>query len=239
MKILKDGYGKDLESVQYWLQNRTKLSELYKSERHFFTDTLQLCGEVLDLGCAAGGSALFSREVKQEISYTGIDVSLDLVNAAKKHLGGLPNTEFLHFDGITIPLKSSSVDLIFSFGVFHHLIDWKELLFEALRVSKKYILFDVRVWHHESMINSNLSYQKLALGGSWDGESILPYNIFSFNSLGELSKQLNAKGISFKAYGYYQKPTSLAITPASEVLMLSILLEKDAELPSCELVIDA
>jgi SAM-dependent methyltransferase len=238
MKILEDGYGKDEQSVEYWLLNRTKLSDLYKSERHFFVKTIMQCNEILDIGCAAGGSALFSREAKSEVLYTGIDISTDLIKAAKTHLGDLPNTEFLQFDGITIPLKDNSVDLVFSFGVFHHLNNWNSLLLDALRVSKKYVLFDVRVWHRESLLNSAVSYQKLALAGPWDGESILPYNIISFDSIGELSKKLNAQGISFKAYGYYQKPTELAFTPANEVLMLSILLEKDAASPNFEFIVD-
>lgn len=237
MKIIKDGYGKDQESVNYWLLNRAKLSELYQSEAHFFSSTLKLCNSVLDIGCAAGGSALFSREVKSSISYVGIDVSKNLLEAADAHLSGLPNTQFLHFDGRNIPLENNSIEFVFSFGVFHHLNEWKQMLMEALRVSSKYVLFDLRLWHQDSIVGSETSYQKLALGGSWDGVSVLPYNILSFNALFDLADQLNQSGISCKAFGYYREPTRLAVTPAERVLMMSVLLEKDSDAPVFEILI--
>jgi 2-polyprenyl-3-methyl-5-hydroxy-6-metoxy-1,4-benzoquinol methylase len=63
--------------------HRNKLSDLYKSENYFFASTIKLCNSILDIGCAAGGGALFSRELKKELTYTGIDVSLELISAAK------------------------------------------------------------------------------------------------------------------------------------------------------------
>jgi SAM-dependent methyltransferase len=191
----------------------------------------------LDIGCAAGGSALFSREVNDNITYVGIDISKDLLDAAVENLSNLPNTKFFHFDGQKIPLENDSIDFVFSFGVFHHLNEWNHMLIEALRVSNKYVLFDLRLWHEDSMVGSERSYQKLALGGSWDGVSILPYNILSFNELFELARQLNQSGISCKAFGYYQEPTHSAVTPAKRVLMMSILLEKGVHTPIFEVLI--
>jgi SAM-dependent methyltransferase len=151
MKIKKDGYGRNRESVDYWLNNRKKLSDLYKSEIHFF-GFIKLCDSVLDIGCAAGGSALFTREAKTDINYVGIDVSRELVQAAATNFSKLPNTKFLHFDGLNIPLQDHSIDFVFSFGVFHHLNYWQDILSEALRVSSKYVLFDLRLWPQDSFL---------------------------------------------------------------------------------------
>ena len=236
MKVKIDGYGKDKESIDYWLNNRKKLSDLYRSEAHFFQNVIMSCTSVLDIGCAAGGSALFTREAKIDINYVGIDVSKELVQAATNNFSKMPKTIFMYYDGKNIPLQSNSIDFVFSFGVFHHLDHWRDILSEALRVSSKYVLFDLRLWSQESMVGDMRSYQKLALGGSWDGESILPYNIISFNEFGLLARDMNQLKISCKAFGYYQKPTSLAVTPAKEILMLSILLEKDVDYPTFEFV---
>ena len=239
MKIKKDGYGKDMASVDYWLLNRNKLSDLYRSESYFFTKIVKSCHNILDIGCAAGGGALFSRELNKRLEYIGIDVSKNLISAAAKHFATLPDTKFLLFDGEKIPMQNISIDLVFSFGVFHHLNHWKEMLFEALRVSRKYVLFDMRVWDHDSIVGDDRSYQKLGLGEfEWDGESVIPYNIISFNEISALVNKLNLSGISCKAFGYYQAPTYLAQTLTDRVLMLSILLEKSAEKPTFELLIE-
>ncbi|QWE31030.1 class I SAM-dependent methyltransferase [Polynucleobacter sp. Adler-ghost] len=238
LNLKGDGYGKDKESIDYWLINRTKLKDLYKSELYFFSKALEFSNKVLDIGCAAGGSALFCREGKEAIEYTGIDVSHNLLNAAIARFSNKPDTKFIHFDGKKIPLEDGSIDFVFSFGVFHHLNHWSEMLIEALRVSSRYFLFDLRVWDKDSLVGNKNSYQKLALGNSWDGESIISYNIISMNKILELAIQLKNIKISMKAFGYYQKPTHLAVTPADKILMLSILLEKNVKHPTFELLIE-
>lgn len=92
-------------------------------------------------------------------------------------MGHLPNTKFIHFDGELIPMTNSSFDLFFSFGVFHHLDNWQKMLLDALKVSKRFILFDIRVCREKSIVAKENSFQKLALGGSWQGNSIISYNI--------------------------------------------------------------
>lgn len=227
MKIQKDGYGKMENAVEYWTAHRAKLSDLYPSERHFFEPMMKGSLSTLDIGCAAGGSALFSREVNPELAYVGIDVSQDLIDGAQLRLGHLPNTEFISFDGHSLPFEDRRFDSVFSFGVFHHLNHWKELAVESLRVSSKYVLFDLRLWSKETLMDSSVSYQKLSLAGEWDQKSIMPYNVISMNDFLAFAHQLKQNGVSCKGFGYYRPPTDLAVTPAKEVLMLSVLLEKN------------
>lgn len=234
MQIKEDGYGQTAEAVEYWINHRSKISDLYDSEKHFFVESAKNASSLLDIGCAAGGSALFSRELNANSKYIGIDISSEMITSAIARLKHLPNTDFLHFDGYKIPLKNNEVDFSFSFGVFHHLNHWKEMVQEILRVSKNEALFDIRLWENATLIDSSVSYQKLALDGEWDQVSIIPYNIISLTDFYLLAKELKAMGISTKAYGYYQKPTSLAVTPAKEVLMLSVLLIKNQTNPKIE-----
>jgi hypothetical protein len=49
---------------------------------------------------------------------------------------------------------------------------------------------------------------------------------------------LNKSNISCKAFGYYQKTTHLAITPANEIIMMTVFLEKDPESTNFEILID-
>jgi SAM-dependent methyltransferase len=235
MEIKKDGYGQTTGAIEYWMNHRSKVSDLYDSEQHFFVAAAKEAHSILDIGCAAGGSALFARELNPKSTYIGLDISAEMVKSASERLKDLPQTQFVHFDGQNIPLKNNQVEFSFSFGVFHHLNHWKEMVHEVLRVSSKKVLFDIRVWEKETLIDSNVSYQKLALEGHWDNVSIIPYNIISMSDFYQLACELKLQGISTKAYGYHQKPTYLAVTPVKEVLMLSVLLEKSVEKPTIEI----
>lgn len=238
MEFCKTGYGSSEEALEYWSTHRSKISELYRSEQHFFAKILPTVGSVLDLGCAAGGSLLFSRELNPNVKYTGLDISQELISVAKKRFQSEKFVEFMYFDGEALPKDSSSVDLCFSFGVFHHLANWQVMAEEFLRVSSKYVLFDLRLWDQPSLINDKNSFQKIALGGEWDGKTVVPYNIQSFNEVFEYCSNLKEHYISTKLFGYYAKPTPLAVTPAQKVLMLAVLLEKNVKNPTIELLVD-
>jgi SAM-dependent methyltransferase len=235
MQIKQDGYGQTPEAVAYWVEHRSKIADLYDSEKHFFVPIVKNAKRVLDIGCAAGGSALFTHEVNPSAYYVGIDISSELISAAHDRLKHLPGLQFLQFDGVSIPLPEGSVDFCFSFGVFHHLNHWKSMITEALRVTSRYFLFDLRLWHQDTLVDSKISYQKLALSGMWDQKSIIPYNIISMDEFKSMAHEFTKVGISCKAYGYFKKTTDLAVTPAEEVLMLSILLEKNVAIPNVEL----
>lgn len=224
-------YGQNSKEVNYWISNRSKISELYKSEKYFFEKVLPQVHSVLDIGCAAGGSALFTRELGTHPKYAGIDVSSNLINVAKERFSDTKETEFYLYDGKQIPMKDSSIEFVFSFGVFHHLINWKELVSEALRVSQKYFLFDIRCWQSDSIVDGSVSFQKLALAGEWDQKSVIPYNLISFNELFDFLKNLKNDGFDISVFGYWGKPTDLAVTPAKEVFMTSILIEKNHAQP--------
>lgn len=238
MKIDQSGYGLTSNGQEYWSTHRSKLSDLYRSESHFFVPTINKVSSILDLGCAAGGSLCFAREANPKIKYTGIDISENLIEIAKKRFSDEKEAEFISFDGENIPVKNEAVDMCFSFGVFHHLSDWKKMALETLRVSNKYVLFDLRVWEGETIANSLDSVQKIALGEEWDGKTVIYYNIQSMSEVMNFVSTLKEQSISSKLYGYYAPPTTLAVTPVQKVLMLALLLEKNASTPNIQLLIE-
>ncbi len=239
MEFNQTGYGSSINGIEYWSTHRSKISDLYKSEQHFFNPTIVKVKSAMDLGCAAGGSLCFSRELNPEVKYTGIDISADLIAIAKKRFSNEKDANFHHFGGESLPVQDNSVDFIFSFGVFHHLNDWKKMANEVLRASSKYVLFDLRLWAQESLVSSPTSYQKIALGEEeWDGKTIIQYNIQSFDEVLAFVSDLKERSISSKLYGYYAKPTQFAVTPAEKVLMLAVLLEKNSPHPSVEFIIE-
>ena len=225
-------YGARPKSVEYWSQNRQHFSDLYDSEKHFLESAFKISHSVLDVGCAAGGGFSIAKDVNPNIEYTGIDVGLNLIQTAQKKY---PAGKFLHYDGTRIPFDDSSFDLVFSLGVVHHIKAWPEFVLEMLRATKKNLVFDMRLTTRPTLSDEARSFQKIAFDEKWDGESIVPYVIVNdLEVKGFLENLVFEQGLNIATYGYWGKPTSLAVTEYDEAFMMSISLLRDASEPGLD-----
>lgn len=90
---------------------------------------------LLDIGT---GSALFAEEfAKQNIKVSGIDVSEEMISAAKSYV---PNGDFRLAPAEKIPFTDKVFDASFFGVVLHEADDMQKALNEALRVSRERIL---------------------------------------------------------------------------------------------------
>ena len=88
---------------------------------------------VLDLGCNSGyGTKLLSQYCNH---VTGVDVSPAAIEAAKTHCQN-NNASFQVVDGITLPFEPATFDVVTSFQVVEHLVDYDAYLNEIRRVLK-------------------------------------------------------------------------------------------------------
>lgn len=91
---------------------------------------------VLDLGCGQGIWSYYMGK-KNPDKVTGLDIAPDSIETAKRNFQNL-NTEypveFELYDGLTIPFKDNSFDVIFSIGVIHHAADDSKVTEEAHRI---------------------------------------------------------------------------------------------------------
>jgi len=226
--MIDDAYGSKAGSQEYFANNRHSIEELYLSERHFLVPAFKDSDSVLDIGCAAGGSYLFSKEVNPDIEYAGLDISEDLIGIARKqHSQGT----FSCFDGSTIPYENESFDTCFSIGVFHHLPHWKEMLLELLRVSKKRAIIDLRLTEQATLNDPGKFYQKIAFDEEWDGQTKVPYLVINKDEVLSFLSDFVDEGYSVKLFGYPQAPTSLAVLPYDKVYMTALCIEKNSESP--------
>src|SRR5579872_6417046 len=69
--------------VTFYSNRRNRLDDLYPSERRFLPWLARGSSSVLDVGCAAGGFAEIWRSCNDRIEYVGVDVSPQLVDAAR------------------------------------------------------------------------------------------------------------------------------------------------------------
>jgi ubiquinone/menaquinone biosynthesis C-methylase UbiE len=85
---------------------------------------------VLDVGCGSGEMALHIQSEMPDVTIHGIDVLV-------RPDASIPVKEF---DGTTIPYSDNSYDYVLFIDVLHHTNCIKELILEAIRVSRKGVI---------------------------------------------------------------------------------------------------
>jgi len=90
----------------------------------------------LDLGCGCGFDTFIMAGKSPSVRIIGMDVS-EGVNSAFKLNKRLKNATILRGSASSIPLKNETCDFVYSFGVLHHMDDYKKGILEIDRVLRK------------------------------------------------------------------------------------------------------
>jgi SAM-dependent methyltransferase len=92
-----------------------------------------LSGHWLDFGCADGGydEEMLARGAE---AVSGVDVEEERIAAAKRR--NIPHTEYVSFDGYTLPFEDAQFDGTFMNEVYEHVADEERALSEIRRVLK-------------------------------------------------------------------------------------------------------
>jgi SAM-dependent methyltransferase len=94
-----------------------------------------LQGDVLEIGSGAGAMAeqLVARYPRANVTATDLDVRM--VVAARRRLDGRPGVAAVAQADVTdLPFDDGSFDVVASFLMLHHVIEWEQALAEASRV---------------------------------------------------------------------------------------------------------
>lgn len=222
-------------SVDFYKKNRNKVEDVYESEKAFLCPVLKKSRSVLDVGCAAGGFYNVMKTLEPNISYTGIDISSEMIKVAKQTY---PEAIFEVSDGVNLKYRDNEFDLVFCTGVLVHNPDYQNMVKEMYRVSAKYLIIDLpRLVAEDYDFDESECYTVLKnrfpsdLGDDVDEEkSKIPFfvtnprDIFDFLLTG-----LAPKPKTLLAVGYYGSVAHGAVIPFERVCFCVVFMEKGSE----------
>jgi ubiquinone/menaquinone biosynthesis C-methylase UbiE len=94
---------------------------------------------ILDIGCGDGQISAKIQKERTEITYTGIDVL------------ERPKCEIIYqsFDGLNIPFEAKTFDAIQLIDVLHHVENISDVLNNALKYAKKYVIIKDHIFENK------------------------------------------------------------------------------------------
>jgi len=201
--------------VDFFDHERATTAQVYPSEWFFLKDRLREGIRVLDIGCAQGGFATVLAEHLAEFSYTGADISPDmLARATARHPG---HRFVLTPEGDYSALGGERFDLVLVLGILHLHEGWRHTIAEAWSHTEGCLLLDLRETDGPTLEDKTASHFRMDFGGG-DGSLTLPYIVVNAaEALAEVRRACpGSRRIS--RFGYIHPVSSSAVTPCREVL---------------------
>lgn len=207
------------DSLKWFAGHRQTVEELYPSERIFLPEVVRQVRSVLDIGCAAGGFCEIMKAFNPRLSYMGVDVVSQMLSAAASRF---PDAFFTLTDGVNLPLQDGSVELVWSTGVLHLNSRYREIVREAWRISRRYLLCDFRLTDGASCTGrSDVNFD-----GQSPAKDPLPYVVLNTNELVRLLADLVPHPAAITIRGYPHEVSHMATGVPREVVMAFALVEK-------------
>lgn len=205
--------------VAYYSSHRDRPEDLYPSERRFLPWLAGRTGDVLDVGCGAGGFAAVWRHFNPEIHYAGIDTSAALVASAQERHAEL---QFIQADCLEgLPLREGTAGVVAALGWLHWEAAWPEALSELWRVTGDALFFDLRL--HETGEDA-VAEQRLVLTGEWDERTTVPYVVAAWPSVARALLGLEPARIL--GHGYWGTPADTVMGVTGQVCFATFVLER-------------
>ena len=92
----------------------------------------------LEVGCGRGAGADLIRKIFKPSVLHASDIDIDMIQRSKNYLSAedLKALSFYVADTLYLPYRNNTVDVVFMFGVLHHVPQWQAGLSEIVRVLK-------------------------------------------------------------------------------------------------------
>lgn len=210
--------------VSFYENKRDTTSQVYPSE-WFFLESLLVEGmSVLDVGCAVGGFASILAQHLRQFTYTGVDISAEMIERArKKHR----SHQFHVVDEADLAvLADNTYDVVIALGVLHVTRKWRELVGLAWARTKQSLLIDLRESVAETIEDEKLSYFRVGHLLETGSTARLPYNIINTSDALAAVIERCRGAANLQHYGYLAPPSASAVTPVPNLVMNTYRIDK-------------
>jgi SAM-dependent methyltransferase len=213
--------------VNFFNKHRMDASDVYPSEWFFLNELLQENISILDIGCAQGGFATIIGKKLRNFSYTGLDISQNMITQAKlKH----PKHNFHHIkenDYSILESDGGMFDLTIVLGILHLHETWRETIKKAWLYTSGALLLDLRESFEETVEDKEKSYFGMDINGKNEGYSgVLPYNIINASEALSTISSICVGATKISRYGYTTIPSDTTTTSIEKIFTNVYCIEK-------------
>ena len=188
--------------VSFFDTHRKTSSDVYPSERFFLEEKLKEDISVLDIGCAQGGFAAIISEKLNKFSYTGIDISKNMIDKA---VNLYPQHQFHHVEEDNLSILSKCYDMVMLLGVLHVHEKWRDTVSVAWKHTKSVLIFDLRETINETIEDKKKSFFAMDIyKGNEASSDTLPYNLINVSEAKETIASICKGASKISYYGYTQ-----------------------------------
>ncbi len=195
-----------------------KFSNFFLSEKYLLKKIKKKnIRSILDIGCASGRYFEVTKKFFPKAEFSGIDIVDEQIEQAKKNY---PNCKFYCLDFLNKKFNLK-YDLLNATGVMQHEPRFKLLLSKMLNISKKFVIFDLK------LIKENKNIVDIKRSFSRAKKNKLYFNLFSLKSICKLIKK-NKKIKKIIFFGYETKPNNKTTIPKKikKIFSCGVLIEK-------------
>mgnify|MGYP001186933542 CR=1 FL=1 len=210
--------------VSFFDDHRLTSLDVYPSEWFFLKNQLHENMSVLDIGCAQGGFASIIKEQINNFSYTGVDISKEMINKATMHY---PQHKFLHINEGDFSSLSGVYDMTLVLGILHLHETWRKTIEAAWKHTKTALILDLRETFENTIEDKDQSYFTMEINGPNGSYSdVLPYNLINSGDALETINSICTGAKKISHYGYQQVPSNTTSTTVDKIFANAYLIQK-------------
>jgi len=217
LNLKKKSFWSQKKIIKIYNKDRKNLNDLYYAENLFFKNSLFENCSILDIGCAQGGFNLIIKKFIRKFKYTGVDESPEMINIAKSKF---PGSKFILVNKNDLYKIKNKYDVVIVLGILHLNKEWEKILKFAKKLSKKYIIFDLRASDYPSIENMNKSYLKYDKKLTFK----IPYNIINESILIKKIDKIFPNNKIFNIR-YKGKSSKFSKTPIKKIVFSNFLID--------------
>lgn len=180
--------------------------------------------QLLDLGCGGGNSQVM---LQGQLNANFHWIGLDIADSPEVRLRVAKGQHLCTYDGIRIPIRDQSIDLVYSHQVFEHVREPRTLLQEVYRVLRPGGFFvgstsHLEAFHSRSVWNytpygfaeliRDVGFSSVKVRPGIDGFSLLARRLLGMAKLGDL----------FSPFFQRESPFNIAVEVGGRLLKLNV-----------------